>query len=130
MKRYLPLLLRFIAAVIFLQTLYFKFSGAEESVWITRQLGVEPWGRIGSGIAELVISILLLLPSTAWIGALGGLVVISMAILAHLFVLGISVQGDGGLLFGLAVVVFFCCAATLWFERGKMRAFFARLGKK
>lgn len=130
MKKYLPLLLRLIAAIILLQTLYFKFSGAEESVWIFQQLGAEPWGRLGSGFAELICSILLLIPGTAWLGALGGLGVISGAILSHLFILGINVQNDGGLLFGLALVVFVCCALTLWFERAKLQAFLAKFSRK
>ena len=125
-RTYFPLALRLIAAAILAQTLFFKFTGAEESVWIFQQLGAEPWGRIGSGIAELICVVLLLIPSTAWLGALGGLGVISGAIVSHLFVLGIEVQGDGGLLFILALVVFVCCAVTLWLRRGEMQAFLAR----
>ena len=127
---YLPLALRIIAAIILAQTLFFKFSGAEESVWIFQQLGAEPWGRLGSGVAELICVVLSLYPRTAWLGALGGLGVISGAIVSHLLLLGIEVKGDGGLLFYLAVVVFVCCAATLWFQRGAMRTDISRvLGK-
>jgi putative oxidoreductase len=107
------LILRIVAALILLQTLFFKFTGAPESVWIFTQLGVEPWGRIGSGVIELIAAVLLLIPRTAWVGALIALGVMSGAILSHLFILGIAVQGDGGLLFGLALVVFVCCALTL-----------------
>ena len=124
---YFPLLLRLIAAVILAQTLFFKFSGAEESVWIFQQLGAEPWGRIGSGVAELITAVLLLLPRTAWLGALGGLGVMGGAIVSHLFILGIEVKGDGGLLFRLAIVVFVCCAATLWLRRGDALAFVSKL---
>ena len=106
---------------------FFKFSGATESIWIFNQLGAEPWGRLGSGVGELICVILLLIPRMAWLGALGGLGIISGAILAHLFVLGIEVQGDGGLLFLLAVVVFVCCAVTLWLQREKMEAFFRKI---
>lgn len=123
---YFPVALRLIAAAILAQTLFFKFSGAEESVWIFQQLGAEPWGRLGSGAAELVCVILLLIPSTAWLGALGGLGVISGAIFSHIFLLGIEVKGDGGLLFYLALVVFVCCAVTLWLQRDTMMAFIAR----
>ena len=127
---YLPLALRLIAAVILAQTLFFKFSGAEESVWIFQQLGAEPWGRLGSGVAELICVVLLLYPGTAWLGALGGLGVISGAIVSHLLLLGIEVKGDGGLLFYLAVVVFVCCAVTLWLQRAAMMADISRiLGK-
>lgn len=108
---------RIVAVVILVQTLFFKFSGAEESVYIFSQLGVEPWGRYLTGSAELVTSILLLVPRTAWLGALGGIAVMAGAIFSHLFVLGIEVQGDGGLLFGLAVVVLACCSAVLVMHR-------------
>jgi len=125
-QTYFPLALRLIAAAILAQTLFFKFSGAEESVWIFQQLNAEPWGRLGSGVAELVCVVLLLFPRTAWLGALGGLGVISGAIFSHLFLLGSEVKGDGGLLFYLAVVVFICCAVTLWLRRGELLAFVAR----
>lgn len=112
-KAILSWIVRIVAAVIFLQTLYFKFTAAPESVYIFTTLGMEPWGRIGSGIAELFISIFLLIPRTAWLGALGGLGILSGAIIAHLTKLGIDVQGDGGLLFSLALVAFTCCLVTL-----------------
>lgn len=79
--------------------------------------GLEPIGRIGSGIAELVASILLLIPKTAWVGSLVALGVISGAIVSHLTKLGIEVQGDGGLLFVLAIIVFLCSAIVLWHNR-------------
>lgn len=116
MRTYISLVLRLIAAVILGQTLFFKFSGAPESVWIFQQLGAEPWGRLGSGVAELVCALLLLIPRTAWWGALGGLAVMCGALGAHLLVLGIEVAGDGGLLFGLALIVLVCCALTLWLQ--------------
>jgi len=109
--------LRLIAAGILMQTLYFKFTGAEESKYIFETIGMEPWGRYGSGVAELVCAILLLIPSTAWLGALGGLGVISGAIFFHLTVLGIEVKGDGGLLFYLALTVFVCCLGVLVLHR-------------
>lgn len=118
MIRILDWAARVVAAAILLQTLFFKFTGAEESVYIFSVLGVEPWGRAASGAAELVASILLLVPRTAWLGAGVGLGLMTGAILSHLLVLGIEVQGDGGLLFALALVVLACCAATLWRHRG------------
>ncbi|MFN0034133.1 MAG: DoxX family membrane protein [Saprospiraceae bacterium] len=126
-RTYLPAALRLVAAGILAQTLFFKFSGAAESVWIFEQLGAEPWGRLGSGVAELVCAVLLFLPRLAWLGALGGLGVMSGAIVSHLFILGIEVQGDGGLLFFLAVVVFVCCAVTLWLRREDVRVFLSRV---
>jgi len=106
-----------VAAVILLQTLYFKFTGAPESVYIFTTLGIEPWGRIGSGVAELIAATLLLIPATTGIGAVLALGVISGAIISHLTKLGIQVQGDGGLLFGLAVVVFVCSLVVAWIRR-------------
>ena len=108
---------RIVAAVILGQTLFFKFSGAEESVYIFTKVGLEPWGRYGSGVAELIAVILLLTPRFAWAGALLALGVISGAMASHLTVLGIVVQNDGGLLFGLAVTVFVTSAVTALLHR-------------
>jgi hypothetical protein len=106
-----------IAAIILLQTLYFKFTAQPESVYIFTQLGLEPYGRIGSGIFELITGILLLLPKTRIYGSFLGLGVISGALLSHLFVLGFEVQNDGGALFYLALTVFSCCLLILISER-------------
>jgi len=112
-------ILRGLAAFILLQTLFFKFSGARESVYIFSTLGIEPWGRIGSGIVELIASILLLLPGTVALGALIALGTISVAILSHLTKLGITLPavGDRGELFALAVVVLLCSATLLLMHR-------------
>jgi uncharacterized membrane protein YphA (DoxX/SURF4 family) len=99
-------ILQIVVAVILFQTLYFKFTGAEESKFIFSTLGIEPWGRIGSGIVELIAVILLLYPRTVWIGAVIALGTISGAIFSHLTKLGIVVKNDGGLLFILALAVF------------------------
>src|SRR5436309_7153930 len=108
---------RIVAAVIRAQTLFFKFTGTEESVYIFTKVGLEPWGRYGSGAAELVATILLLTPRFAWAGALLALGVISGALVSHLTVLGIVVKDDGGLLFGLAVIVFVTSAITAFLHR-------------
>lgn len=126
MKTILLKLLRIIPAIILLQTLYFKFSGAPESVYIFSTLGIEPYGRIGSGIAELIAAVLLLIPKTTWMGALLSLGVISGAIISHLTILGIELQGDGGYLFALALVVFVCSAAVLFQEKENALAFIRR----
>jgi hypothetical protein len=105
--------LQAVVAVILLQTLFFKFTGAEESVYIFTKVGAEPWGRYASGAVELLASVLLFVPGYTVLGALLALGVISGAIMSHLTVLGIEVKGDGGLLFGLAVVVFVCSLAIL-----------------
>jgi putative oxidoreductase len=97
---------RSVVAIILVQTLFFKFTGAPESVYIFTTVGQEPWGRYGSGVVELIASVLLFLPGTIAIGALLALGTISGAIFFHLTKLGIVVQDDGGLLFGLAIVVF------------------------
>jgi len=98
-------LLQLTVAGILLQTLFFKFTGAEESVYIFSRLGAEPWGRIGSGVVELIASLLLLTPALAPLGAILTMGVMAGAIVSHLTVLGIEVKGDGGLLFGLALTV-------------------------
>jgi len=110
-------ILRLAAAGILVQTLFFKFTGAPESIFIFSTLHAEPWGRIGSGAIELIAAALLLIPATAWLGALIAAGVMVGAILSHLFVLGIEVQGDGGLLFILALVVFVAALATLYIHR-------------
>ncbi len=106
-----------IAAVILFQTLFFKFTGAEESVYIFSTLGIEPWGRIASGLAELLAVVLLLVPRTVTLGALLSLGVISGAIVSHLTKLGIVVKNDGGLLFALALTVFASSLAILVLRR-------------
>ncbi|MDQ5930139.1 MAG: hypothetical protein QG594_1926 [Bacteroidota bacterium] len=110
---------RFLAATILLQTLYFKFTGAAESVYIFSILGVEPYGRIGSGIVELFASVFILIPKTTLLGSLLGLGTMLGAILSHLFVLGIEVQNDGGTLFILAIVTFICCAFLVFQHKNK-----------
>lgn len=106
-------LLQLLVAGILLQTLFFKFTAAEESVYIFSTVGqflgvggVEPWGRIGSGVVELVAAILLLVAATASLGAILTMGVMAGAIVSHLFIFGIEVKGDGGLLFGLALAAF------------------------
>ena len=111
---------RLIVAVILLQTLFFKFTGAEESKYIFSTVlspELEAFGRIGSGIVELIAVILLLLPATVWFGAALALGTISGAIFSHLTKLGIEAKGDGGLLFGLAVTVFILNAVVLLIHR-------------
>lgn len=108
------------AAAILLQTLFFKFTGAEESRFIFSTLGVEPWGRIASGVFELVAAILLLFPATAATGAVLAGGIMAGAVLSHLFVLGIEVRGDRGLLFALALSVLLCAATVAFLRRGQL----------
>ena len=118
-----------VAALILLQTLYFKFTAAPESVYIFSELGIEPYGRIGSGILELIIALLLLFKKSSLIGAILGLGVIIGAIFSHIFVLGIEVQNDGGLLFGLALLVFILCLVTIFLQKDKLLSLLPRLKK-
>lgn len=100
-----PWVLRVIAALIMLQTLYFKFSGAEESVYIFSQLGMEPWGRIGTGVLELIASMLILYPRTTFFGSVLAAGLMVGAVVAHITKLGIVVKDDGGQLFIYALLV-------------------------
>jgi uncharacterized membrane protein YphA (DoxX/SURF4 family) len=120
MKKAFIWILRIIPALIMLQTLYFKFSASPESVYIFTKMGIEPWGRIASGVTELIAGILLLIPRTTLLGALTGAGVIAGAIASHIFVLGIEVMNDGGQLFIYAVVTFIACAALIIIERKRI----------
>ena len=113
-------ILQLIAAVILFQTLFFKFTGAEESVYIFTKVGAEPWGRIASGVVEVVAVVLLLIPATAWLGALISLAAIGGAIVSHLTSLGIVVKDDGGLLFALALIVFAASLGILFLRRHEL----------
>ncbi|HEX8288856.1 MAG TPA: hypothetical protein VF556_12720 [Pyrinomonadaceae bacterium] len=114
---------RIVIAIILLQTLFFKFTGAEESKYIFSTLmgsEYEAYGRIGSGVIELVAAIMILIPSVSWLGALIALGTISGAIFSHLTKLGIVVKDDNGLLFGLAVTVFVLSAILLLIQRKQL----------
>lgn len=113
-------ILRITAAAILLQTLFFKFTGAPESVYIFTKVHAEPWGRIGSGFIELIAAILLLTPRFNWLGSLLALGMMAGAIGSHLTVLGIEVQGDRGLLFGLAITVFVTSGVNLYLHRAEI----------
>ena len=119
-KTILIWILKLIAAIIMLQTLFFKFTASEESVYIFSKLGIEPWGRIGSGIVELIASILILIPRTTAIGALLGLGVMSGALFSHLTKLGVVVQDDHGQLFIYALLVFISCLILLYLYRQQL----------
>ena len=115
-------IVRLVVAVILLQTLFFKFSGAQESVYIFTTLGAEPWGRIGSGVVELIASILILVPRTSALGAILTLGTICGAIFAHVTQLGIKIPavGDNGELFALAMLVFFGSLISLYINRSQI----------
>lgn len=116
-------LLQIVAAVIMGQTLFFKFSGAPEPVYIFTTLGAEPYGRWLAAVSELVAVVLLLWPAMAGAGGLLGLGVMSGALMAHLTTkLGIEVLGDGGLLFALGIVVWVACAGIVFLRRNQLLA--------
>jgi len=126
-QRAVSWLLQLAVAGILLQTLFFKFTGAEESIYIFSSVGkfigvaaVEPWGRIGSGVVELIASILLLIPAAASVGAILTIGVMAGAVVSHLLVLGIEVKGDGGLLFGLALAALTGSAIVLILRRSQI----------
>jgi len=113
-KKYFPLILRIVVAIILIQTLRFKFTAHPDSVYIFKQVGLEPYGRIGIGVLELIAGILLLIPKRVWLGALLTLGLIGGAIFMHLTQLGIEVNQDGGVLFITAVVTFVLAAIILF----------------
>jgi uncharacterized membrane protein YphA (DoxX/SURF4 family) len=113
-------IIKLTAVVILLQTLFFKFTGAEESIYIFQTLGIEPFGRISSGIVELLASILILIPRTTLLGALLAIGTMAGAIVSHLFVLGIEVKNDGGTLFALALITFWCCLYLIFINKNKI----------
>jgi len=119
--------MRITVAVILLQTLFFKFTAAPQSVYIFTKLGAEPWGRIGSGVVEMIAAILILTPRFTWLGALVAMGVMAGAILSHITLLGTEVQGDRGLLFGLALIAFVCSTANLLLHRSEIPVIGRRL---
>ena len=126
-RRLYSLLVCWVSAIILLQTLFFKFTAAPESVYIFREIGAEPWGRIGLGVLELITGALLLFFRTNVTGSLLCLFLMLGAILIHITIIGIQVEGDGGFLFGLAVLAFLTSSANLWLRSEVLRALFARL---
>ncbi|WP_299676016.1 DoxX family protein [uncultured Tenacibaculum sp.] len=126
-KTTLSWLLRILIAVIFIQTLYFKFTAHPDSVHIFSSLGLEPFGRIGLGIAELITSILLLVPRTKIIGLLLSIGIILGAVFSHFLVIGTNVEGDGGTLFCLALVILSACIALLIIYKKEILEFFKKL---
>ena len=115
-------ILRVVAALIMLQTLFFKFTGAEESIYIFSKLGMEPWGRIGTGVLELIASILILYPRTTALGAVLAMGLMGGAIWFHITKLRIVVMNDGGQLFIYALLVFISSAILALVYRGDLLA--------
>mgnify|MGYP006164174105 FL=1 len=120
-------ILRLVAAIILLQTLFFKFTASDESVYIFSTIGMEPWGRIGTGVMELIAAILLLIPRTTAIGALLAIGLMSGALFFHFTTLGIEVKGDGGLLFAYALIVLLFSAVLLFVYQSQIRHLLQRM---
>ncbi len=120
MKRYLFVGLRVIVAFILLQTLFYKFSAHPDSVYIFSTLGMEPFGRVGIGVMELIASILILVPRTVWLGAVLSLGLMSGAIYFHLTTLGVEVNNDNGILFFMAVTVWLMALLLLLDQKNKI----------
>jgi putative oxidoreductase len=116
-KKYFTLALRVLIAIIYVQTLYYKFTAHPESVYIFSKLGLEPFGRIGLGITELITALLIVLPATMIYGSVLSVGIISGAVFAHLFILGIEVEGDGGKLFYLALTVLIASILLLFLNK-------------
>ena len=126
-KTILSLTLRLVAAFILLQTLYFKFTAQPESVYIFTKVGIEPWGRIATGVAELIASILLLVPATIVIGSLMAAGIMLGALATHLFILGFEVQGDGGQLVIYAIIVLVASISLLFLHFQQLMSYKTRL---
>lgn len=116
--------IKLVPAVIMLQTLYFKFAATPESVYIFSKIGMEPYGRIGIGILELIASVLILIPRTTLYGAVLGLGLMAGAIKFHLTELGINVQNDGGKLFYLAIITAIFCSLIIVMNRKQILSFY------
>ena len=108
MKKYLPVFLKLVAAIIMLQTLFFKFSGAEQSINLFTTIAGENEAllRIGTGVIELIASILLFTPRKTWLGAILTIGLMGGAMMSHITILGIVHNNDGGILFAGSAITF------------------------
>lgn len=122
--------LRITIAAIYMQTLYFKFTAHPDSVYIFSKLGVEPYGRIGLGIAELITSVLILVPGTKIAGLFASFGIICGALVSHFMVLGTEVKGDGGGLLALAIVVFLACVVLFIMSGNEIKNLIVKFTKK
>ncbi|MFK7959268.1 MAG: DoxX family protein [Phycisphaerales bacterium] len=109
--------LQLTAAAILGQTLFFKFTGAPEAVYIFETLGAEPFGRFFTGGMEAIAVLLLLIPRLSAAGAALTLGLMSGAIASHLGPLGIEVMEDGGALFAMSLLVAASAAGVLAIRR-------------
>lgn len=120
--KFLDIGTRLIVAAIFGFTAYTKFAGTPQAIYIFQRIGMESAGRYGVAILETIAIVLLLIPKTAWRGAILGCLMMFGAICMHLTMGEINIMGDGGLLFASAIVVLFCCISILVFHRADLEA--------
>lgn len=126
-KNIISFVLRITIAVIFIQTLYYKFTAHPDSVYIFSTLGIEPYGRIGLGIAELITALLLFLPRTKLLGIFLSFGIICGAIASHFLVIGTEIKGDSGGLFSLALIVFSICLILFFIHRSEIQSLTKKL---
>lgn len=141
-KKYLPWVLALFIAVVFVQSLFFKFSNSFETQYIFGTIGqwmqtlpvlslfagvFAAYGGYVIGTVELIASVLLLFRRSQAVGAIIACLVMSGAIFFLLFTpLGVSVvineagDRDGGQLFGLAVLVWFSAITVAWLRRQQL----------
>lgn len=114
LKKRVLLIIRIVIAIVLIQTLRFKFTAHPDSVYIFTQVGLEPYGRIGIGIFELIAGILLLIPKTVWLGASITIGLMFGAIFMHLTKIGIVVNHDSGALFITAIITLILASIILY----------------
>lgn len=119
LRNILTWIIRIVPAVILLQTLYFKFSAHPQSVKLFTEIGMEPYGRIGTGILEGIAAVLILIPRFTGYGAILGLMMMTGALYFHLTKLGINFDGDP-VLFIYALVTFVCCAILILLNKSQL----------
>ena len=123
-------------AYIFLWYEQYKLTGHPGSVWLFQTLadwlfigGYEKPFRLSVAIAEIVASVLVVIPRTRMWGAALSFGIISGAIFFHVFSpVGIDPFDDGAQLFKEAVAVWFASAFILVVMRNEVRAVLGRIG--
>lgn len=113
---------RLIASGILGFSAFLKLTAAPATVFIFQKLGMEPSGRYGVAVLEIITLILILFPRTAWRGAILGCMLMFGAICMHLTMAQFSILGDNGLMFASAIVVFACCISVLVFHKSELEA--------
>lgn len=107
---------RLVTSGIFGYSAFLKFTAAPPAVHIFQRIGMEPGGRYSIAALEIIAIVLLLIPKTAWRGAILGMVIMLCAIGVHIITNEFDVLGDGGLMFASAIVVFFSCISILVYQ--------------